>query len=138
MASSQHDGALPTARASMGASISDSVILTAQAVKIVFCCSRVHARRTMITIRFVCAMVAVCIGTCAAGMARAQSYPDKLIRMIVPAPPGGQTDVLARHVAQRMQAALGHNVIVDNRPGAGGAIGARVAAAAEPDGYTLL
>ena len=49
----------------------------------------------------------------------AQSYPDKIIRMIVPAPPGGQTDVLARYLAQRLQAALGQNVIIDNRAGAG-------------------
>jgi tripartite-type tricarboxylate transporter receptor subunit TctC len=68
----------------------------------------------------------------------AQSYPDKIIRMIVPAPPGGQTDVLARYLAQRLQAALGQNVIVDNRAGAGGAIGARAAATAEGDGYTIF
>ncbi len=70
--------------------------------------------------------------------AQAQTYPDRLIRMIVPAPPGGQTDVLARLVGAQLQAALGQNVIVENRPGAGGAIGARAAAAAEPDGYTLF
>ena len=58
--------------------------------------------------------------------------------MIVPAPPGGQTDVLARYLAQRLQAALGQNVIVDNRAGAGGAIGARAAATAEPDGHTIF
>ena len=58
--------------------------------------------------------------------------------MIVPAPPGGQTDVLARYLGQRLQAALGQNVIVDNRAGAGGAIGARAAATAEPDGYTIF
>jgi len=68
----------------------------------------------------------------------AQSYPDKIVRMIVPAPPGGQTDVLARYLAQRLQAALGQNVIVDNRAGAGGAIGARAAAIAEPDGHTIF
>ena len=68
----------------------------------------------------------------------AQSYPDKIIKMIVPAPAGGQTDVLARYVGQRLQAALGQNVIVDNRAGAGGAIGARAAARAEPDGYTIF
>jgi tripartite-type tricarboxylate transporter receptor subunit TctC len=68
----------------------------------------------------------------------AQSYPDKIIRMIVPAPPGGQTDVLARYLAQRLQAALGQNVIVDNRAGAGGAIGARAAATAEGDGHTIF
>ena len=58
--------------------------------------------------------------------------------MIVPAPAGGQTDVLARLLAQKIQAAVGQNVIIDNRPGAGGALGARALAAAEPDGYTLF
>src|SRR5688572_8487567 len=67
-----------------------------------------------------------------------QSYPDKIIKMLVPAPPGGQTDVLARYLGQRLQTALGQNVIVENRPGAGGAIGARAAATAEPDGYTIF
>jgi tripartite-type tricarboxylate transporter receptor subunit TctC len=61
----------------------------------------------------------------AAGPAHAQgSYPDKLIKMIVPAPAGGQTDVLARLLAQKIQQAVGQNVIIDNRPGAGGALGA--------------
>jgi tripartite-type tricarboxylate transporter receptor subunit TctC len=75
---------------------------------------------------------------CAGGPLPAQSYPDRIIKMIVPAPPGGQTDVLARYLGQRLQASLGQNVIVDNRAGAGGAIGARAAAAADPDGYTIF
>jgi tripartite-type tricarboxylate transporter receptor subunit TctC len=66
------------------------------------------------------------------------AYPDKLIKMIVPAPAGGQTDVLARLLAQKIQAAVGQNLIVENRAGAGGALGARALAAAEPDGYTLF
>jgi tripartite-type tricarboxylate transporter receptor subunit TctC len=75
----------------------------------------------------------------AVGPGHAQgSYPDKLIKMIVPAPAGGQTDVLARLLAQKIQHAVGQNVIIDNRPGAGGALGARALAAAEPDGYTLF
>jgi tripartite-type tricarboxylate transporter receptor subunit TctC len=69
---------------------------------------------------------------------QAQSNPEKTIKLIVPAPPGGQTDVLARYLGQRLQAALGQNVIIANRAGAGGAIGARAAATAEPHGYTLL
>jgi tripartite-type tricarboxylate transporter receptor subunit TctC len=73
-----------------------------------------------------------------AAPALAQSYPDKIIKMIVPAPAGGQTDVLARYLGQRLQTVLGQNVIVDNRAGAGGAIGARAAATAEPDGYTIF
>src|SRR4029077_11837603 len=63
---------------------------------------------------------------------------DRIIKMIVPAPPGGQTDVLARYLGQRLQAALGQNVIIDNRAGAGGLVGARAAVAAEPDGYTIF
>src|SRR5215831_20106428 len=58
--------------------------------------------------------------------------------MIVPSPAGGQTDVMARLMAQKMQQALGQSVIIDNRAGAGGALGARTAATAEPDGYTLF
>ena len=76
--------------------------------------------------------------TCASAPLLAQSYPDRVIKLIVPAPPGGQTDVLARYLGQQLQTALGHNVIIDNRAGAGGAIGARAAATAEPDGYTLF
>jgi tripartite-type tricarboxylate transporter receptor subunit TctC len=68
----------------------------------------------------------------------AQTYPNKVIKMIVPAPAGGQTDVLARFLGQKMQAALGQNVVIDNRAGAGGAIGARTAASAEADGYTIF
>ena len=78
-------------------------------------------------------------GVMAAGTVRAQAaYPDKLIKMIVPAPAGGQTDVLARLLAQKIQAAVGQNLIVENRAGAGGTLGARALAAAEPDGYTLF
>ncbi len=93
----------------------------------------------MITRRGLLSAAAAGITTMAAGSAHAQgSYPDKLIKMYVPAPPGGQTDVLARLLAQKIQAAVGQNVIIDNRPGAGGAIGARALAAAEPDGYSLF
>src|ERR1700730_16563498 len=79
----------------------------------------------------------------AAGPGRAQgtqqgAYPDKLIKMYVPAPAGGQTDVLTRLLAQKIQAAVGQSVIIDNRGGAGGALGARALAAAEPDGYSLF
>jgi tripartite-type tricarboxylate transporter receptor subunit TctC len=90
----------------------------------------------MITRRSV---LTVAVGALAAHSARAQvGYPDRLIKLIVPATAGGQTDVLARLLAQKMQPLLGQSVIVEDRGGAGGAIGARAAAAAEPDGYTLL
>jgi tripartite-type tricarboxylate transporter receptor subunit TctC len=75
----------------------------------------------------------------AAASAQAQTvYPDRVVKMIVPAPAGGQTDVMARLMAQKMQQSLGQSVVIDNRAGAGGALGARAAAAAEPDGYTLF
>lgn len=68
----------------------------------------------------------------------ADVWPAKPITIVVPYPPGGGTDVLARAVAQKMQQSLGQSVIIDNRPGAGGTVGAAYAAHAAPDGYTLL
>ncbi|AOB32963.1 MFS transporter [Bordetella sp. H567] len=76
---------------------------------------------------------------CLAGAATAApSYPDKPIRLIVPFPAGGTTDILARTVGQRLTMAWGQPVIIENRPGAGATIGADVVAKARPDGYTLL
>ena len=70
--------------------------------------------------------------------AQAQPYPSKPVRMIAPFPPGGTTDVLARIVAQKLGDALGRQVIVENRPGAGGNLGHEIAAKAPADGYTLV
>jgi tripartite-type tricarboxylate transporter receptor subunit TctC len=70
--------------------------------------------------------------------ASAQNYPDKPIRIIVPAASGGPTDVPARLASQILQPKFGQPVVVENRPGAGGALGARAVVAAPPDGYTLL
>ena len=77
--------------------------------------------------------------TAAALPATAQdAYPSKPVRMIAPFPPGGSTDVLCRLIAQKLSGSFGRQVIVDNRPGAGGSIGHEVAAKAPADGYTLL
>jgi tripartite-type tricarboxylate transporter receptor subunit TctC len=65
-------------------------------------------------------------------------YPDRPLRLIVPFPPGGGNDILARAVGQRMAEILGQQVIVDNRGGAGGLVGGALAAGANPDGYTLF
>jgi len=90
----------------------------------------------MITRRTVLSAIA---GAIAARPVFAQgAYPDKLIKMIVPAPAGGQTDVLARLLAQKIQAAVGQSVIVENRAGAGGTLGTAIVAKAEPDGYSIL
>jgi tripartite-type tricarboxylate transporter receptor subunit TctC len=70
--------------------------------------------------------------------ALAQSFPSKPIRMIVPFPAGGTTDIVARILAQRMSETMGQPVVVENKAGAGGAIGADLVAKAPPDGYTLL
>jgi tripartite-type tricarboxylate transporter receptor subunit TctC len=82
------------------------------------------------------ALSATCLLTATAALA--QAYPSKPIRMIVPFPAGGTTDVAARIVAQRMSESMGQPVTVDNRGGAGGAIGADAVAKAPPDGYTIL
>jgi tripartite-type tricarboxylate transporter receptor subunit TctC len=74
----------------------------------------------------------------AARGALAQDYPARNVTMIVPFPPGGQADLAARPVALKLQELLGKSFVVDNRGGAGGAIGNAAAAKAEPDGYTLL
>lgn len=86
-------------------------------------------------------IVALCIvlalGGFAAG-AQAQAYPSKPIRFIVPFPPGGGADFLVRLLAQDLSGALGQQVVLDNRGGAQGSLGAAIAAKAPPDGYTLV
>jgi len=70
--------------------------------------------------------------------ARADAYPSRVIKLIVPFAAGGPVDVMARLVAQNMSTRFGQSVIVENRPGAGGTIAAKLVAASEPDGYTLF
>jgi len=86
--------------------------------------------------RFVALMVIVAASP--AAPAAAQNYPVKTVRLIAPFAPGGATDVLARLTALKLGERWSQQVIVDNRPGAGGNIGAEVAARSAPDGYTLL
>ena len=83
-------------------------------------------------------LLAAAIGLCLPASSQAQTYPARPIKIIVPSPAGATTDMLVRMVAQKLSEKWGQPVIVDNRPGAGGNIGAEEAAKAAPDGYTLL
>ena len=78
-----------------------------------------------------------CLSSASLGAASAQDYPNHPITLIVPYPPGGGVDLIGRLVGQRLSAALGQQVVVENRGGAGGMIGTRDIAKATPDGYTL-
>ncbi|TAK68812.1 MAG: tripartite tricarboxylate transporter substrate binding protein [Betaproteobacteria bacterium] len=78
------------------------------------------------------------LSTTVAGVAMAQTYPDKPIRVIIPSSAGGIIDVLPRALFQKMSESLRQQIVVDNRPGAAGIIGSEMAAKAAPDGYTLL
>jgi tripartite-type tricarboxylate transporter receptor subunit TctC len=86
----------------------------------------------------VCAIAAAGLVAATAGPIAAQSYPTKPIKMIVPFPPGGPIDSIGRLIGQHMTAALGQNIVIEHRPGAGGTLGANAVANAPADGYTLL
>jgi tripartite-type tricarboxylate transporter receptor subunit TctC len=88
--------------------------------------------------RFGMVALAIVAIACMASPAQPQGYPNRPIRMIAPFPAGGLVDVLARAIGEELAKTLGQPIIVENKPGAGGNIGADIVAKAEPDGYTLL
>ena len=83
-------------------------------------------------------LVAVAAWLGAPGLATAQGYPDRTIRLVVPFPPGGMTDLLGRIVAERLAAQYRQTVVVENRAGVSGHVGAQQVAKSPADGYTLL
>ena len=83
-------------------------------------------------------LVLVAIALLCAMPVFAQSYPDRPVRIIVPTPPGGPVDVMARLIGNGLQLQLGQTVFIENKPGAGNTLGSRLAAEAAPDGYTLM
>jgi tripartite-type tricarboxylate transporter receptor subunit TctC len=89
-----------------------------------------------ISARLACAMLSLAL--VASFEASAQAYPAKPIRYIVPFPPGGATDTLARAIAQKLTESMGQSVVIDNRPGAGGNIGIEAAVRSPADGYTIV
>src|SRR4051812_8724495 len=81
----------------------------------------------------------VVLAICASGgLAAAQNYPNKTVRFVVPYGPGGGVSILAQLVGSKMQELMKQPVVIDNRPGAGGTLGADLVAKAPPDGYTIL
>ena len=93
-------------------------------------------------IRFIAPVAAsiltVAIAYIAPAYAQAEQYPSRSIRLVVPFQAGVITDVLARTFAEKLSTRLGKPVLIENKPGAGGALGAKFVASADPDGYTLL
>ena len=85
-----------------------------------------------------CAVAAIALSLFAAGVQAQSKYPNRPIRLLTPFAPGGGSDLLARLIGPQLTEVLGQPIVVDNRPGGGGTLGAGIAARAEPDGYTLI
>ena len=92
----------------------------------------------MVTARRLKVLAACALATVCAGAAFAQQYPSKAIRMVMPFPPGGPTDVVGRLVAQKLSEQIGQSVVADSRPGASGNVGLEIASKAPADGYTIV
>jgi tripartite-type tricarboxylate transporter receptor subunit TctC len=85
------------------------------------------------------AIALLALGICGnVDIARAQTYPNRTITLVVPFPPGGSTSIVGRLIADKMSQLLGQSIVVDNRGGAGGTVGTKAVTKSEPDGYTLL
>jgi tripartite-type tricarboxylate transporter receptor subunit TctC len=95
-----------------------------------------HWRKNMRLVRLMAA--GLCVSIASAVIANAQPYPSRIIKLIVPYPPGGVVDITGRLLANQLQKELSATVIVENKPGAGGTLGANFVAKAEPDGYIIL
>ena len=97
-----------------------------------------HSFRSLVRRRLMAALGAAACLAAVPLAAHAQGYPNKPVRLVVPYPPGGPTDIVARVVAQKLSEQTGQQFIIDNRPGAGGNTGAELVARSAPDGYTLV
>ena len=88
--------------------------------------------------RVACALLALVAAALPATAAEQQSFPSRTVRLVLPFPPGGPTDLLGRTIAQKLSEQMGQQVVADNRPGAGGNVGLEFASKSPPDGYTLV
>src|SRR5580698_11588665 len=87
---------------------------------------------------WLCAAAVALAWSSASVTAQAQNYPNRTITLVIPFAPGGSTSIVGRVIADKMSQLLGQNIVVDNRPGAGGTVGTKYVAKSDPDGYTIL